>query len=192
MSDRPHFLKLSVNEEHRKFSIRCNRMVKHLPDAGNSLHLVSGAGTATAVKALKATLQAKQPSLLWLANVPDPKKPGRELGELAVLADGSGFHVHLHRLGLDQWHILAWTKADWFLPSDSMDHLWAMLKGDRYTTPLLRHWMAPLWKRFYTKGHLRPLHCYRAKAWMLLLPEAKLDELVAEGVACGELTLEDK
>lgn len=186
-----HYVTLSVEDEHRKFSIRCNRLAKFKPppavscEYGGDLYFVSGAGTATAVKALTATLNSRRKLGLWIKGL------GRVNNDRYVWTDGEGYQVVRHRLGLDQWHVMAWTKNWRFLVEDTDQHLWSALKSENFTTPLLRSWMPYLRARLKSRNYLQELECHRATSRMLYVPSVKLDEIVGEGVAAGELKLEE-
>lgn len=191
-----HYVTLSCNEEHRQFSIRCNRLAKYKPPPGMSeygygpLHFVSGAGTSTAVKALSATLNSRRQAGLYINGMRPPKN-GQPATSLYVATDPAGYVIHRQRLGLDQWHIMAWTKDPNFLPQDTDQHLWAILKSDQYTTPLLRSWMPYIRSRLKSRNYLQDLECHRATSLMLYMKPVKLDEIVSEGVAAGELKMEE-
>lgn len=189
-----HYVTLRSTEEQRQFSIRCNRLAKTQPQAGTDwggeLYFVSGAGTSTAIKALAATLNSRRPLGLFVDGLRPPKH-GQPPVSLYVATTGLGYTVLRQRLGLDQWHLMAWTK-DWkFMPQDTDQHLWAILKSENYTTPLLRAWMPYIRGRLKSRGYLKELECHRATCLMLYAPPVKLDEIVSEGVAAGELKLEE-
>lgn len=191
MSD-PHFLRLSVNDEHRQFAIRLNRLsiqqTQH-PNCYGDLYLASGCGTSTAVKAFAATLNSRKHYWMHVANWPG--HPKHEA--MMVHPSGHGYTIHRALLGLDQWHVLAITKDPAFLPAATEGRLWQALKSDQFTTPLLRHWVGPLAKRLRARKWLFDARNYRAKGVVLAIPaEKKLDELVSEGVHSGELTLEER
>jgi hypothetical protein len=190
LPDNPHFLRLSVDEEQRKFSIRVNRLslgLAYSNDAPATILMLSGCGTSTAVKALSATLNGRRAHYMQIGNW-----PGRKEGYTrTVYSDNEGYTILRHSLGLDQWHVLAITK-DWrFLASAQEGRLWQLLKSDRFTTPLLRPWIGPLARRLREKNQLRDAVNYRAAGVMLLVNEKKLDEIVSDGVHEGLFKLEE-
>jgi hypothetical protein len=101
-----------------------------------------------------------------------------------------GYACYRQHLGYDTWHLVAISKHKRLLLDGSDEALWRILRGEQYTTPLLRHWMpelrralgeAGLLKELTTVGLARPAH-------LVLVEDPGLDQLVSSGIQTGRLT----
>src|SRR5262249_14685548 len=51
-----------------------------------------------------------------------------------------GYRVYKHRASLNHWHFVAISKKKGLLTCMDEASIWRELRGERFTTPILRHW----------------------------------------------------
>lgn len=110
-------------------------------------------------------------------------------GKCTAVLDGThctpgdqGWRCHTHLLHRDCWHLLAVSKDDHLLVSNTQEHLWAMLRSDRFTTPILKDWMPALHEKLIEKKVIVPLAGFNHNAAVAHFEDELLDTLVADGV----------
>lgn len=107
--------------------------------------------------------------------------------EARVAKCPDGYRVYRTRLGYGLWHVLLLAQRDGFLPVLTDEALWRHLRGDRFTTPLVRKW-APWLSRVMTeRGIIGPLTRFGCEAGLVLVDDDTLDELVGDGLRTNQL-----
>jgi hypothetical protein len=145
--------------------------------------LLSAAGPETSVKALAAVLRSDARVRFY----PELESPFyRYYGPMRHPA---GYTVQRAKLDSNTWHVLCAARVEGLLPVLSEEALWQELRGERFTTPLLRSWVPWLLQRMLERGGLVWLEQVGCEAGLLLAGTETVDELVAEGINQGHLRL---
>lgn len=174
--------------------VRGNMIAVYHGDYSNDLYAISIAGHERTIQFAAAGLAKGVAGVEFFFDDYQPlRRKGAAAGSgVAVKPVSGGYHCHRQHLGYDTWQLLAWSKAPKFLLDGSDEALWRVLRGDQFTTPLLRHWMpairaamvpAGLLKECTTIGMERP-------AQIVMATDPSLDKLVSEGIARGLLTFQ--
>lgn len=149
-----------------------------------TLYVLSAYGPGSTVKAIAATLQASKarPNITaWgLAGLfqKDTIWPGEH-----------GFKCYSHRLGYDTWHLLALSKDPDLMPNFSPRQIARQLMSDRFTTPILPHWVPHIGSKLVLMNRLTRLKCFGAVDAGLLTAKTKhVDAIVSAGIRGGQLT----
>jgi hypothetical protein len=148
--------------------------------AGHNALLASVAGPASTIKALAAILQTKAKLDL---------QAEYENGTEYYDAWPGTWRCFKSRLAFHTWHMLAIADCDGLMLDSGESALWRELRGDRYTTPLLRSWMPQLAETFRDNGMLTVLGGFGHKAALLRLKGDDLDNAVSEAIRVGRLVL---
>jgi len=162
-----------------------------------SVYALSVAGHERAISFLVAalskgeggcTLTFEECRELWPGN---PYAAGADKAFSLYPATG-GFTCHRQHLQhpdwrSDTWHLLAVSKNPNFLLDGGDEALWRVLRGEQYTTPLLRQWVPALRQTLTAGGLLRPCAGIGWQSQMLTAKDADLDRLVSEGIRSGKL-----
>lgn len=98
-----------------------------------------------------------------------------------------GYRDDSHRIGYGMVHAFFFTRLDGILLNCDDDHLWAHLRDDRYTTPIVRDWMPWIRQEMVRKNYLRQAVCFGCNVARVVMTPAQLDEIVAEGVKTSQL-----
>jgi hypothetical protein len=108
-------------------------------------------------------------------------------------APGQGkYKVVMHRLGFNYVHCTARFKDPRLLPSVTDEALWAQLRSDRFTTPLLREWVPWLKEAMLKEGNLERLPAFQCQPGLLAIDDGALDGIVSRGIAEGHLKVPGK
>lgn len=162
--------------------LRCHAAAEYA-NTGELL-FVSAVGPASAVKAARAILCGGS------------KNPGMEIGGMGVWFNRSlnraaeGYKVKIVHLADHTYHLVAASRAEGLMTEFDEESLWQRLRGDTFTTPILRHWMPWLLRQLqenYCLGELNQANC---SCGLLRLNPDMLDELVSRGVRDGYLKFE--
>lgn len=181
--------KVELRGSETDFSYRCDAMAySSAAIAGlNIIQLVSFAGPATSVKAMTAALRSKR-SRQFDVRVHDVD----QLGSYMIMrADPEGYNVYHHRLSRYDVQAMMISRRPGLLTTIDDESLWQVLKGDLYTTPLLRHWMPWIRRHLKDTNGLRPLPGFGCEPGLLTVSQEDLDNTVAHGIQQGRLTFED-
>ena len=121
------------------------------------LLFVSAVGSAADMKVIQAVANSGGTiPATWLASGLHVMRPG-DAGKSyryaqnpgRCIMSASGYNVFKHRLGFGQDHRLFVSRTPGFMLVASDEAIWQELKGDQFTTPLLREWLP------YVAGELR-------------------------------------
>ena len=146
------------------------------------------------MKAMRAALNAEKyfPMRVRGIEVNDGQDGGSfEPGDIWVMR-GVKYTSEIHRLGMGSCHALFVCQKAGFLVNNDDETLWAELKNERFTTPLLRGWLPYLREELKARGLLR--HCYTldCDCMMLTAKTKDLDEIVTEGLTTGRISIREE
>lgn len=149
------------------------------------LYVLSAYGSGMTVKALGALLGNSRriagTFTAWGMGGLNPRD--------SIYPGDQGFTVHQHRLGYDTWHLLAFRKEPGLLPNFSQREIARQLLSDRFTTPILPHWVPYIASKLVLMNRLMRLKSFGACDAGLMQAEVKhIDAIVSAGVRSGELT----
>ena len=187
----PKFLEMRMKTEHTSVTVDCEAIAT----TGYQICLFSACGPASTVKAIAAGLRIAE-GVRFYADYKDYNEEfihgGYKLQEMNDgLNPGSyGWEIHKHYLGLNTWHILAWSKWGRLLVSDDDEALWQMLRSDQFTTPILRSWIPAVKAELIKAKQLEQLRCFGCNCWFLSAGDHTLDKIVTAGVQSGDLRFE--
>jgi len=155
---------------------------------GNVLALLSFVAPAGEVKAMRAALATNTKDSMTLSGqLPEGRKKDDRL-----LPVTEGYHVWAHRLPYGMVHALFIGRTPGLLMNASDDVLWAALKHERFTTPLLRAWLTYIKEGLEEKKKLYDCACVGCNCRLLNARTEDLDELVASGLKSGFLRIEEE
>ena len=166
------------------FKVRCDAIGLD----GDEILLLSVVGPETSVKALTAGLRSSgqdQQRIEYAARV-----GGINQARLVPCPDG--YRVYRAKLAYGLWHVLCLARRDGFLPVLTEATLWQQLRGEPFTTPLLREWMPWLYRALKERGLLTELTQSGCQAGLLRADNDALDALVVEGVQKGHLAIDGR
>lgn len=155
-------------------------------DPTDELLFVSAVGSESAVKAARALLCGGNGT----AKI--------EIGGMnrwfssRIKRAAEGYKVHMTKLAPHVVHMVAVAKAAGLMTAFSEEALWNELRSERYTTPVLRHWVPWIMtklKETYGLGSVTQAGC---SCGLLRLDDDGLDKLVSAGIKQGHLKLETK
>lgn len=99
------------------------------------------------------------------------------------------FQCHQHRLGYDTWHLLALLKKPGLLPNFSQREIHRQLMSDRFTTPMLPHWVPYVAGKLVMMNRLARLKNFgHIDAGLMTATTKHTDAIVTAGIRSGELT----
>ena len=178
------FTRLTCVSEHSRFTLRCNSVA--WIDMREKRHpcilTLSAAGPVTAVKAVRAILcQSNVKAVFRLRS--DDRSYGAEL-----IRHGS-YKTSVSTLAPGTAHLVVRAAIPGLLAENSEAALWRELTSDRYTTPLLRHWVPRISEWLTEEKLLVSSRGHNNQAAILEADTEDLDNIVSEGVTSGELTL---
>lgn len=112
-----------------------------------------------------------------------------DAGGLSVKPLPGGYTCHRQHLGYDTWHLLAVSRNPRLLIDGGDEALWRILRGDQFTTPLLRSWVPELRREMLEAGLLKDLVTVglQSPAQLVLVEDLGLDALVEAGIRAGRL-----
>ena len=151
------------------------------------LLLLSATGPDTAAKAVRATLY--QPDVQ--AEFVFDSGNTQQMVKARLTFDGkaASYGAAIAKLAPGVIHLVTLAKIPGLMPNMSDDHLWTELSGPRYTTPLLRPWIAWLKQAMTASGGIVVAEGYASTVGVLKSESDELDTLVASGVKEGHLCL---
>jgi hypothetical protein len=163
------------------FKVRCDALGLD----NDEILLLSVVGPETSVKALIAGLRSArqdQQRIDYAARV-----GGIERARLVACPEG--YRVSRAKLPYGLWHVLCLACRDGFLPVLTEKSLWQQLRGEPFTTPLLREWTPWLYRTMKERGLLTELTQSGCQAGLLHADSEALDALVCEGIQKGHLAI---
>lgn len=155
--------------------------VENVYGSSYRLHVLSAVGPQTTVKAVAAILQDSATQQITIDCPP--------LNAITYCAER--YNVHRHRLGFDQWHMLALAADPHLMPSYSQRALWEQISSTRFTTPVLRDWTPWIAAELLRRDRLQRLECWRCDSALLMLDTEELDEIVSLGLRTRKLTMKE-
>jgi hypothetical protein len=163
------------------FTVRCDAIGLD----NDEILLLSVVGPETSVKALTAGLRSAgqdQRRIAYAARVAGIDRP-------RLVACPDGYRVCRAKLPYGLWHVLCLARRDGFLPVLTEATLWQQLRGEPFTTPLLREWTPWLYRAMKERGLLTELTQSGCQAGLLRADNDALDALVCEGIQKGHLAI---
>jgi hypothetical protein len=175
-----------------KHTLRCVQFA--YDDSHNTIVLASVAGPQTAVKSFAAALNENCKLNVNVdgleVRLSDGSTEPAQRWRGFERAPGQGrYKVVMHRLGFNYIHCTARLKDPRLLPSVTDEALWAQLRSDRFTTPLLREWVPWLKEALLNEGNLEKLPAFQCQPGLLAIDDGGLDGIVSKGISEGRLTV---
>lgn len=168
---------LTASAEDFTGSFACNMAA--VGDA--TVHALSCTGDHTSIRFLHAAMRDKGQRVSF-------KFQGwEEAGPWKAYVTTTSYEVRIAKLGYDQWHLLALDDGNQFMLHDDEETLWAMLRGERFTTPVIRQWVPQMAHSLRELGLLEKLTSFGCDAAMLYANTESLDRVVSEGLMTQSL-----
>jgi hypothetical protein len=147
------------------------------------VQVVSIMGAESAAKAIAAILHSdgKAAFRIDAECVPYYQEFGKER---------DGYCAYKHRASLNNWHFLFIAKRRGLLTCMDEASVWAELRSDRFSTPLLRPWAPYLVAQLAKRGLLERLEGFGCDAGMLTADSDDLDQIVTEGLLNQQIVIE--
>lgn len=172
-------------------------VVNRVTDKYGHLYAISLAGHAQQVQAICSALTDWSMSFSWdMSQEPTFNRIGIERWETPVHPAPGGFEVRKAKLAFDTWHLVAVSKSPLFFLHDTDEALWRVIRSDKFTTPLLRHWAPTIRKTLHEQGALKKCDFFGRQfdkhgppAYLIATTET-LDKVVSEGVKFGRLKIQ--
>lgn len=152
------------------------------------LYVLGAIGAGSAVKAAAAMLNKDQRHLTTVRFLQMPEER-KWWTNRTIHGHYSGVKVHYSRLAMDTWQMLAIAKDRNLVISEDDESLWQFLKGDVFTTPLLRSWLPEVVKQLRKQDHVKSLHAFGCQPCKIHIDQNKLDAIVSTLVGCGALAI---
>src|SRR5262245_17634894 len=148
-----------------------------------SIQVVSIMGAESAAKGLAAILHSdgKAAFRIDAESVPYYQEFDKEK---------DGYSVYKHRASLNHWHFVAISKRKGLLTCMDESRIWAELRSERFTTPLLRSWAPYIVEQLKEHELLEPLEGFGCDAGMLTADSDELDQIVTEGLRNRDIEIE--
>jgi hypothetical protein len=156
----------------------------------STLYVLSAIGPGSAVKAAAAMLNRTDRHLTVLRFTDLPQEL-RWWNNRTIRGHYGGIKASYHRLAMDVWQMMAIVKDRQLVISDDDESLWQFLKGDQFTTPLLRSWLPEVVKQLRTKNYIQNLRSFGCQPCQVRVAQDKLDEIVSTLVTAGALKIEE-
>ena len=157
----------------------------------NRLAFISLVAFSQDVKAIRAAFAAALSSPMRLKHV-ELTKDDECVVPSDVWPSLSGYPIDAHRLGFGSIHALFICRQQGFLPNDSDGALWAELKQERFTTPLLRSWLPYIRKELEIKSLLSRCHTLDCTCCILTATSADLDSIVEFGLKNNLISIREE
>lgn len=170
-------------KENVLFSFPCDRFSINREGGGVLLSL-SGICTLNEVSLLRMALKEKR-KIYVVCRTRGRYGPIRRV----ATRHDDGYDIHVHRLPYGNYHVVLIAKAGNMLMSRDPENLWNLLMTERYTTPLLKHWMPWLYDELKSLGKILPTWSNNSTTAILKLTTPELDKLVERGIRSGALVV---
>jgi len=157
---------------------------------GAGLVCLSATGPDTAIKAIRAILYADTACCMTLASPDSTNHWPYRIAKAQIAGDQVKYTASVAKLDKGVVHLVAIAKIPGLIVNLSDDHLWKELQGERYTTPMLRHWTEKIGKVLAKKGMLAKAEGWQTNAGILRVEPEELDKIVSNGVHRGFLKME--
>lgn len=175
---------LTMHSGYSQFTVSCHALAL-APDPYHNILAMSVSGADTAIKAIRAILHEKKMQCSFKASGCMPA-----CGEYATLARSADkYSTWTARLGLHSVHMVAIAQDPTLLRSVSDESLWQELRGERFTTPMLRAWVPGLRADLKDEERLVNANCFGCNVGLLRVTQEELDEMVSSGVRRGRFAL---
>jgi hypothetical protein len=178
-----------------KHTLRCVQFA--YDDRHSTIVLVSVAGPQTAVKSFAAALNENCKLSVNVDGLDvqlsdGTSEPAQRWRDFERVSGQGKYKVTMHRLGFNYVQCTARLKDPRLLPAVTDESLWAQLRSNRFTTPILRTWVPWLMEAMLEEGQLEKLPSFQCQPGMLNLDVGGLDGLVSRGVTEGRLIVPGK
>src|SRR5262249_17318037 len=97
--------------------------------------------------------------------------------------------IYRTKLEYGLWHVLCLAKRVGFMPVMTEETVWQLLRGEQFTTPLLRDWVPWLYQKMKDRTIIQDLTQSGCRAGVMFADHDALDGLVSEGIRKGELSI---
>lgn len=157
------------------------------------LYALSIAGPSQAIQAVAAGLADRSLNVSFNTRVEGGfnKEETHQRWAKYVSPAAGGFDIRKAKLAFDTWHMVAVSKDPKFLLHTTDEALWRILRSDKFTTPLLKHWTPALRQRLVQMELLRKLDFFgNCNPSYLFATDDSLDKVVSEGVRRKELLIQ--
>lgn len=168
-------------------------VVWRIGDSYGHLYALSIAGPSQSIQAVAAGLADHSLSLSWNTRLDNSfqKEETHQRWAKVVSPAASGFELRRAKLAYDTWHLVAVSKDHKFLLHDTEESLWRILRSDKFTTPLLKHWTPVIRQELYRQELLRKLDFFgNCTPAYLAATDVTLDKVVSEGLRRKRLLIQ--
>lgn len=141
--------------------------------------------SVSSVKALRAAISSECGNAMHFS-VPD-RSP-----ETGVRIDDQGYALHVHRLPFSTAHAVVINRRPGLLLNNSDAALWAELKAERFSTPLLRSWLPYIRGQLEANGCLVDAECVGCTCRVLRATTGDLDAIVESGLKLNLIRIEEE
>lgn len=158
----------------------------------NKLMFVAIVGVDQNLKAMRAAFAAGINNPIRLDNVVLHRNGVRVSPGLNITCMKDGYRAESHRLGLDQHHAIFTARRPGLMLVDTDAALWAELKAERYSTPLLRGWLPYLRTELTDRELLEPCETLGCNCCMLVATPEELDKVVEHGLKNDKIEIREE
>lgn len=172
---------ITVFSEGSQFTVHSDAMAMTRINFTPTLVAMSVCGPEPAIKAIRAILWDKSIEATYTARGFTEERDGH----WKMYRGDDKYQVATAKLGLGAFHLVAVAEWDGLLRAISDEALWRELRSERYTTPLLRHWMPSLRQTLTNRGLMGDVESFGCEVGRLIVTQEQLDSIVTEGVLSG-------
>jgi hypothetical protein len=188
--------RLAVEGKQSRFELRCDRLAIN---EYNAVYLASVVGDSRSVKAFGAFLNSRKGDGTHTLKGDGFEcvrpRSGRAddhqskyINRDTLYRVEGGYRRRTTGLDYGMSHALFVSRHDGFLPWADDEALWDLLKSNRYTTPMLPHWVPFIRKVLLRERLLDELWGHRCRCMILRAKTEDLDKAVKEGFRTGAFT----
>ena len=178
-------MKLTDNEQ-----VHITAQFDRLALLGNTMLVCSCVGASQDIKALRAAINSRIDGHIELTPVQLTLGKTSPIVSVA-LPDAGSYSMYMHRLPYGTVHALAVSRRPGLLLNASPANLWAALKSERFTTPLLRSWLPYLGDELVERELLEDLACLDCSCKFLSVTTKELDSIVEDGLKKGAIEVKE-
>jgi hypothetical protein len=162
-------------------------------DTTETLMLLSVVTEGMKAKALRAMLSFGSRTSIKAAGTKLKKSSdeyGRNAGNFNIKAGPDGYESYVHKLGFGMVHALFVSRSESFMPVADEAAVWAQVRDVRFTTPVMREWIAPyVLPELERRALLKRCLCHRAECAVLLATDKQLDDVIEKGISEGHISI---
>jgi hypothetical protein len=177
-----------LNHEDFHITAKFDQLAIH----NNYLVFISLVGYANDVKAMRAALASGIRHPMRVAGVELTRGHEKIVPGDIWARTGVKYSLAQHKLGYGTVHALFTIREKGVLLNDQDETLWAELKHERFTTPLLRAWLPYLRQELAAAGKLKPMFTVGCNFHYLSADSKTLDEIVEWGLQNNQIQIQEE